>query len=310
MRNAGGIRTPEISDEDTMEGLMDDLRSKILLLDGAWGTNLNERGLAFGEEMNFAHIHHPSIMIQLAKEYIQAGSDILATNSFQASSISLKRYNRGEDAYELTYKAVKIIKDIPEVKYVGGCIGPTTGEFKEWAMDPKRAYTEDEFYETYKEQMRALKDAGADLVICKTFLAFPELRAALRASKAYDMITAVSLAFNYHEEKDDFATIYGAKIDDLISLNDADIIGFNCGSVTLDQAVELTARFRKKTDKPLFAEPNGGIPGTREPVYTPDVFAAHVERIIEAGGTLVGGCCGTTPDHIRALRRIVDSHNA
>jgi len=233
----------------------------------------------------------------------------LVTNTLQASSISLKRYNHSEDAYEITYKAAKILKDIPEVKYIGGCIGPTTGEFKEWAMDPTKAYTEDEFYAAYKEQVRAFKDAGVDLVICKTFFILPELRAALRASKDYDMITAVSLAFNYFEKTDDFATIYGAKIDDLISLNDADIIGFNCGSVTPDQAVELTVRFRKKTDKPLFVEPNGGLPGNQDQVYTPDVFATYFEKIIEAGGTLVGGCCGTTPGHIRALKKIVDLQN-
>jgi 5-methyltetrahydrofolate--homocysteine methyltransferase len=292
-----------------MQNLIHDLKNKVLLLDGAWGTNLNKRGLAFGEEMILAHIYHPSAIVKLTEEYIEAGSDIVTANSFQGSSISLKRYNRGEDAYELNYKAVKLLKDIPDVKYVGASVGPTTGDFSEWAMDPKRAYTENDFYASYKEQMRALREAGVDLVICKTFLIFQELRAALRAAKRYDLIAVGSLAFDYHETKDDFSTIYGAKIDDLVSLNDADIVGFNCGSVTLDQAVTLTTRIRKKTNKPLFAEPNGGVPGTQAQVYTPDAFATTIKKIIEAGGTVVGGCCGTTPDHISALRKIVDDYN-
>lgn len=160
------------------------------------------------------------------------GADILVTNTLQANPISPDRHNHRKNPYEITYKAVKILKDIPEMKYVGGCIGPTTGEYRVWAMDPTNAYTADEFYAACKEQVRAFKDAGVDPVICKTFFLFPELKAALRASKDHDMVRAVSPAFNYVEKPDNFATTYGAKIDDLISLNDADIIGFNCGSVT------------------------------------------------------------------------------
>ena len=153
-----------------MTNFINDLKSgRILLFDGALGTELSKKGLTFGEETTLAHVNHPTIVTDLAKEYIEAGSEILITNSVQTSSISLERYNHGGDAYDFTYKAGKLIKDIPEAKYVAGVIGPTTGEFKEWAMDPTKAYSEDDFYETYKEQIRALKDANVDLVACFTF---------------------------------------------------------------------------------------------------------------------------------------------
>jgi 5-methyltetrahydrofolate--homocysteine methyltransferase len=293
-----------------MTNLINDLEcGRILLFDGARGTALNKKGLTFGEETNLAHVNHPTIVTDLAKEYIEAGSDILTTNTFQASSISLERYNRSEEVYEINYKAARLLKDIPNVKYVAGSLGPTTGEFKEWATDPKKAYSEDEFYEAYKQQIQALKDAGIDLIICETFLIYQELRAALRASKESGMITSVSLAFDYREKKEEFTTIYGANIDNLTSLNAADIIGFNCGSITLDQAVELTRRLRERTDKPLLAEPNGGIPAKQEQDYPPEVFAEYGDKIIEAGVQLIGGCCRTTSDHIRELRKIVDRHN-
>ena len=127
-----------------MSNFIEDLRNeKVLLFDGPRGTGLSGKGLEFGEETTIAHVNNPNIVIDLAKEYIEAGADIVSTNSFQTSSISLKRYNCGEDAYKFSYEAAKLLKDIPDAKYVAGSIGPTTGEFKAWAADPMNAYDED-----------------------------------------------------------------------------------------------------------------------------------------------------------------------
>jgi 5-methyltetrahydrofolate--homocysteine methyltransferase len=294
-----------------MANLIKDLENgRILLTDGAMATELFKKGLAPGEEIVLAHVNHTNIITHLAKEYIEAGSDISLANSHFTSSISLKRYNRDKDAYDLTYKAAMLNKEISGVNYVAGVIAPTTGEFKEWAMDPTDAYSEDDFYESYKEQTLALKDADVDLVICLTFSVYQELRAALRASKEREMTTVACLAFDYIENSDDFRTSYGASIDNLTSLNDADIVGFSCGTFTLDQAVKLTERLRERTDKPLFAKPNGGVPGEQQKVYPPEVFAEYGEKIIEAGATFIGGCCGTGPDHAKELKKVVDKHNA
>ena len=156
--------------------------------------------------------------------------------------------------------------------------------------------------------MQALKDADVDLVMCLTFSVYQELRAALRASKELDMTTVASMAFDYIEKNDDFRTSFGATIDNLISLNEADIIGFNCGSISLEQGVDLTKKLRERTDKPLFAKPNGGVPGKDE-TYSPETFAEYMEKIIGAGATLIGTCCGTTPAHIKELKKVVDKHN-
>lgn len=293
-----------------MSNFINDLRNdKILLFDGPKGTGLNSKGLELGEETTLAAVNNPKIVTDLWNEYIEAGADIVSTNSFQTSSISLKRFNCDEDAYKFSYEAAKLLKDLPNAKYVAGSIGPTTGEYKAWAADPNNAYDENDFYEAYREQIPALKEAGVDFIICETFLIFEELRAALRASKEFDMITSVAMAFDYREKTDEFATIYGASIDNLISLDEADIIGFNCGSITLDQTVELTKRLKARTDKPLLAQPNGGIPAQQEHVYSLEVFAENGEKLIEAGIKFIGGCCRVTSDHIKELRKVVDNHN-
>lgn len=292
-----------------MGNIIDELENgKVLLLDGATGTELNKDGLDFGEEILLAQINNPKIVAKLAELYYKAGSDIVITNTFQASSISLERYSLKNRTYEINVQGAKLLKNVPQSKYVAGSVGPTTGEFNEYSMDPEHAFGSDDFYRTYLDQIQALKEGGVDLIVLETFLMLPELESALRASKELGMITSAALALDYQAKNNTYKTIYGVDYEKLTSLKDADIIGFNCGSVTLDQAVELTRRLRDKTDKPILVQPNGGIPPDN--VVSPKEFSEYGQKIIEAGANLIGGCCGTDPGHIKELRKVVDNYNS
>jgi 5-methyltetrahydrofolate--homocysteine methyltransferase len=267
---------------------------------------LNKKGLEFGRETTLAHEDHFIEILELAEEYAVSGSDIVLTNTFGASRISLDRYGEGERTDEINFTAADIMVGVPFI-YLAGSIGPSTGEFN-YGMEGDGC-SADDFYKTFSEQIAALKRGKVDLIALETFMCYEEAEQALRASKDLEMVTAVSFAFNYEQGNDRYATMYGADIDKLVDLKDADIVGFNCGDVTLEQSVELTSRIRDNTDKPIWVKPNGGPPAEPEKCSTPEQFAEYGEEIIEAGANLIGGCCLTTPEHIDALREVVEVYN-
>jgi|TARA_B100001971_G_C18194140_1_gene540404 5-methyltetrahydrofolate--homocysteine methyltransferase len=290
-----------------MDDLLEDLKKgKIILLDGATGTELNKRGLEFGLETTLAHEKHFMKVIDIAEEYALAGSEIVLTNTFGASRTSLDRYGEGERTDEINFSATDIMIGVPFI-YLAGSVGPSTGEFN-YGMEGY-GQSADDFYKVFTEQISALKRGRVDLIALETFMCYEEAEQALRASKDLEMVTAVSFSFNYEQNNDKYATMYGADINKLVGLKDADIVGFNCGDVTLEQSVELTRRIRDNTDKPIWVKPNGGPPAEPEKCSTPEQFAEYGERIIEAGAKLIGGCCLTTPQHIYALNTVIERYN-
>lgn len=294
-----------------MSALIDELKQrKIFLLDGATGTELQKKGFDFGKEVITAHQNKPMLVKDLASEYVAAGSDIILTNTFSASRPSLKRYKLAYKLAQVNYDAAWILKNIKGVGYVAGSVGPSTEMFESYSLSPGKGFSREQFYGAFKEQIQALKNAGVGLIALETFMCYEEAEQALKASKDLGMTTVVSFAFNYSETKDYFATIYGVNIDKLVSLEQADIVGFNCGDISLEQAVELTKRIKERTDKPVWAKPNAGSIQEPDKLATPDEFAEYGERIIDAGANLVGGCCGTTPAHISSLKRIIDRYEA
>lgn len=278
---------------------------RTLLLDGATGTELYNRGLQFGKETILAHEDNQEIVQEIVFEYLDKGSDIVLTNTFGASRISLERYNLGERVSEINLSAAMQL-NMTNVKFLGGSIGPTTGEYN-YGMDGF-GYNAEQLYEVFKEQISALKFGRVNFIALETFMCYEEAEQALRASKELGMETVVSFAFNYEDNNNRFATLYGTDINKLVGLKDADIVGFNCGSLDLEQSLELTKRIKDATDKPIWAKPNAGPPSQPDKIVPPSAFAEYGERMIEAGANLVGGCCMTTPAHIEALRKVVDKY--
>ncbi|MHC5074141.1 MAG: homocysteine S-methyltransferase family protein [Planctomycetota bacterium] len=288
----------------TRQNLKDKIASDLLFLDGAMGTQLMVRYVEPGTCNDYLNIKSPDIILDVHSAYIQAGSDAIITNTFGANRITLDRHGLGEKAVEINVAAAKIArKAAGEDKYVLGDIGPT-GDF----LKPLGSLEPESLKEVFTEQAKVLADSGVDAIIIETMTALNELEIAVISAKdVSDLPLFVSLSFD--AVKDGFKTMMGVDpataAGQLLPLG-VDALGFNCGLSTLQKYVQLTAEYADIIQDKAFllAEPNAGKPelADGQAVYkvTPDEFAASVKKIHEAGAKILGGCCGTSPEHIKA----------
>lgn len=292
-----------------MKKLIEQLKSKkILVSDGAWGTALHKKGLQPGEAPELWNVTHREDVFQIAKNYINAGSDIIETNSFGGSRFKLNHYGLSERAYELNREAAQISRKAAEDKIVMGSIGPT-GEFLIMGN-----VTEEQMYEAFKEQAIALRDGGADAIIIETFYALDEAQSAVKAVKKNTELEIIC-SFTFDKLSDStYKTMSGISptemIDTLVN-EGVDIIGTNCGN-GFEGIVGIIEEMRKvNKDIPLLVQANAGLPQEKDGklIYptTPERVAEIVPQLIEAGANIIGGCCGTTPAHISAIKNKVDS---
>lgn len=284
---------------------------KILVSDGAWGTSLFMKGLVSGDCPELWNLTHENEVIDIAKSYIEAGSDIIGTNSFGGSSLKLKQYGLDEKTYIINKTAALISrKAAGNDKLVFGSIGPTgkfliTGEV-----------TEEELYSSFKEQASALVDGGIDIILLETFYALDEAEIAVKSVKE-NLSIPVACTFTFDKQPDgNFKTIMGVSISDVLTKFkelDVDIAGSNCGS-GFGNLTEIAEEFRKLNKNiPLLIQPNAGLPQNSNGriVYseTPELIIPYIERLIELKVNIIGGCCGTTPEHIKTIRKITNSIN-
>jgi 5-methyltetrahydrofolate--homocysteine methyltransferase len=264
------------------------------------GTLLQERGLPPGgcpEEMNRVA---PEAVVGVHAEYAAAGADILVANSFGGNRIKLGHYGLESAVDELNRRAVELARKAGgDEVFVGGSIGPT-GRF----VEPVGEAGFDEMVDIYAEQVSALAAAGADLISFETFLDIRELRAGVIACRdVCDLPIIAQMTFD-----DAGRTVLGTPPEAAAVTLDAlqvDVIGSNCG-LGIDGIYDVLARMRQGTNRPLIAQANAGLPVLREGQTffpgTPEEMIAYHERLISLGVRVVGGCCGTTPNHIRAMR--------
>ncbi len=296
--------------------LLEALRHRPLLADGAMGTQLMLAGLepgACGEAWNLAH---PDRVLAIQRAYVDAGADCLLTNTFGGSCLALNRHGLGDRAAAINRAAVAIAREALGSRggFVIGDIGPFGG-----LLEPLGEASADEVRRAFDEQAQALVEAGADAVIVETQSALEELALGLDAAQAAGAACVIgSMAFNVTRDGTAFRTMMGVAPEDAAAFMDArgvDIIAFNCGAgLDMVRAVEVAGLYRRVTARPIMAQPNAGQPawsGARV-VYgeTPEHMALGVGSLVEAGVHLVGACCGSTPDHIRALRAALDGHLA
>ena len=278
--------------------ILEQLKEKILVLDGGMGTELQKKGFTKGcpDELN---IKDPAIVKAVHKSYADAGANIIITNTFGANKIKLKEYKLDGKVKEINEAAVKNVKESCPGCLVAGDIAPL-GNY----LEPLGTITFDEAYEAYAEQVKAL--SGADLLIIETVADIKILKGALIAAKQNSKLPViVSMTF----DKD--RTVTGTDIETYVEIADslgADIIGTNCTAGPKEH-LEIIKEIAKHTDKPILTEPNAGMPKlvdnkTVFPVG-PDEFASFADKFIEAGASLIGGCCGTTPEHIAKLSEAV-----
>lgn len=274
---------------------------EILLLDGAMGTEIIKRGLKPGELPESWNIEHPQLIRQIHQEYIEAGSEVIITNTFGANRLKLSRSGSAERFEEFNRRGVRIAREVAGEKVlVAGDIGPT-GEL----IAPYGECSFQDFYLTFKEQAEILQSEGVDLFIIETVSDPQEMKAAIRALKEnFSLPVLASMRFD-HKGKD-FRTMMGTTVEKAVeAMNEADVLGVNCGEVTPQEMAEIVRIMRKITSKPLLAEPNAGLPQLIDgkTIYdlSPESFLEGMRAIIRAGGVVVGGCCGTTSRHIKLL---------
>ncbi len=271
-----------------------------MLTDGAWGTQLQERGLQAGECPDAWNLLYPERVEQVARAYVEAGSQVILTNTFRANRLALERYGLAERTADINRAGVEISRRAAAGKaLVFASIGPSG------RMLVAGETTEDELMATFREQARALAEAGADAIVVETMADLTEARLAVTAALETGLPVVASMVFDSGRNKD--RTMMGVTPEQAareLSAVGAHVIGANCGQ-GIAGYVEICRRLHAATDRPIWIKPNAGLPEMVEgkAVYrvTPAEFASYVPALLEAGASFVGGCCGTTPDFIRAI---------
>lgn len=288
-----------------MRRLEEEARDRVTLGDGAMGTELHARGLKPGVCPEAWCLEHPNRVRDVHRAYLAAGSRIIETNTFGANRYKLERYGLAGSVAAICRAGAALAREVAtDQAYVLASMGPT-GAF----LEPYGDETEDRFFAAFREQALAFEHGGADAVIVETMTAMEECCVAIRAVRENTGLTCVaSLTFDPLPEGG-YASMMGVT-PEVFAVRaveaGAHIVGSNCG-LGPEHMTAVIARLRAATTAPLLAMPNAGMPtlqaGRTVFPASPEDLAAAVRRMIEAGATIVGGCCGTTPTHIEAMAR-------
>ncbi len=288
------------------------LRKATLLTDGAMGTQLQLAGLEPGGCGEAWNVDQADRITEIQRRYVEAGSDCLITNTFGGSRIMLERHDEGDRVSEINRAAVAVAREAFGGRrgFVLGDIGPFGG-----LLEPYGEFSISEVSEAFEEQARALVSARCDAIIIETQTALEELGLAIRAARAAGAPYVIaSMAFDAMVESEEVRTMMGVSPEQAARFmvdEGADVIGLNCGTgIDMAKAAATVARFRSVSELPIIAQPNAGEPVLEKMkvVYrqTPEEMAAGIPAVVAAGAGIVGGCCGSTPGHIRELRRALD----
>lgn len=273
---------------------------KIVILDGATGSYLRKHGMPVGICTEAWIIEHPEVLQGLQRDYAEAGSDIIYAPTFSANRISLSSYGLEGRIAELNTRLVALTREAVGSKVLVAGDMTTTGKL----MEPRGELTYQELYDAYKEQIRLLVDAGVDLIGAETLMDVEEALVLLDAAQAVcDLPVMCTLTLNA-----DGTAIYGGDAVSMVeSLQEmgASAVGLNC-SVGPDQLEAVVRNMKSVARIPIIAKPNAGMPfiddqGKAHYSMAPKVFVRSMQKLVENGATIVGGCCGTEPEFIRQL---------
>lgn len=287
-----------------MAARIEDYIGKVTVADGAWGTELDKLGCPPGfcrEEWN---VTRPDLVRQVAESYVAAGARIVLTNTFGANKFVLGRHAREDKVAAFNRAGAEVSAQASAGRAnVFGSIGPSGRILMMGEVG------EDELYTAFKDQAQALADGGADGLVIETMTELAEAVTAVRAAKTTGLLVAACMT--YDSGRNQTNTMMGVTPEQAtaaLTEAGADIIGCNCG-VGIDNYVKVAGMLRAATDKPIWVKANAGLPEIdgAKVVYNvqPDEYAQKVKLLIKAGANIVGGCCGTTPEFIRAICKAV-----
>jgi len=298
--------------------ILEAMKQRPLLGDGAMGTQLMIAGLESGGCGEAWNLNHPERVLTIQRRYAEAGSDCILTNTFGGSRIMLNRHGNADNVAAINGAAVDIVRqsfqEAGRDGYVIGDIGPFGG-----LMEPYGEFTEQQVRDAFIEQAKALVDAGADAIIIETQTGLEELGIAIAAAKEAGAKCVIgSMAYDVTLDGSTFRTMMGIdpeRAAEFMQEAGADVVALNCGTgMDMPHAREAIERYKQATGLPVMAQPNAGQPKliNMKVVYdeTPAEMVKGVVPLLESGTKIIGACCGSTPDHIRAFRGAIDAYLA
>lgn len=280
-----------------------------LIADGAMGTMLLAMGLKAGECPEAVNLTRPEIPEEIARRYLAAGAEIIQTNTFGASPLKLEMFGLGGRAEEINLAAAQAVRDVVgEQAYVAASCGPSGKLLKPYGDTEAEAV-----FESFRRQLAALIAASVDVICIETMTDLAEATLAIRAAKEVNAAIPVMATMTFDPTPRGFYTMMGVSVEKAaagLEQAGADIIGSNCGN-GIDNMVEIAREFKRVSKLPLLIQSNAGLPELRNGVAvyteTPEFMAQRAEELVRLEVSIIGGCCGTTPEHIRALRETVSA---
>lgn len=280
---------------------------EVLVGDGAWGTMLMARGLAAGQAPEIFNLERPEVIEEVARLYVEAGADLVTTNTFGGAPARLRECGLERRVRDVNRAAVIAARRVAgDRAYVSGSIGPSGLVLRPYGDAQPEAVAGG-----FAEQAAALAEAGVDLFCIETMIDVEEAVLAVSAARSAAPEVPILATMTFERTKRGFFTVMGTSVAEAarrLAEAGASLVGSNCGN-GIAAMVEIARAFHDVTTLPLAIQSNAGLPDVVEGrlVYaeTPQMFADAVPALVAAGVRLVGGCCGTTPDHVRALREAV-----
>ena len=288
-------------------------RGEVLVFDGAMGTMLFAAGLTDGACPELWNATHPDVVQGIHQGYFEAGSDFIETNTFGGTRLKLAAYGLQDRTRELNVLGARLAREVcPPEGFVAGSIGPT-GHLPDW-FAPLGDVSEQALLDNFREQAEALAEGGADLFAVETMMYPEEAVLAIRAAKeATGFPVMCTMFFQFERDKGRDRTMWGTSPEEAAKVlleAGADVVGVNCGDGGPERAAAIVRAMRTVTDAPLIAYPNAGLPivhkdGRTTYELSPEEMIKGYPAILEAGASIVGGCCGTSPAHLARISALV-----